>query len=208
MKENKNAIAIVKQMVADGQISQDVAEKYFPELKESEDEKIRKEIIDCITTIREHNNFPYYKEQFDNWDESKCESWISWLEKQGEQEFNCDKLETFVKGWRDKYSYPDDIDKFIGFAKSVIKWYQQNEQKPFDYEKAHIQQNEFVPKSALEAINGEKVDNQNCIKSDDKVEPKFHEGEWLCENEPNLAVAFKKKETKETILIHDCTKRG
>lgn len=35
---NVKAIDVVKQMVADGQISQDVAEKYFPELKESEDE--------------------------------------------------------------------------------------------------------------------------------------------------------------------------
>lgn len=31
-------IETVKQMVADGQVAQDVAEKYFPELKESEDE--------------------------------------------------------------------------------------------------------------------------------------------------------------------------
>jgi hypothetical protein len=33
-------------------------------------------------------------------------------------------------------------------------------------------------KSALEAIREETVDNQNCVKPADKVEPKFHKGEW------------------------------
>lgn len=34
-------------------------------------------------------------------------------------------------------------------------------------------------KSALEAINEEKVDNQNCVKSTDKVEPKFKVGDKI-----------------------------
>ena len=58
---------------------------------------------------------------------------------------------------------------------NAISWLEkQGEQKPFDYEKAHIQQNDFAPKSALEAIKGEKVDNAN------KVEPKFkmEKGKW------------------------------
>jgi hypothetical protein len=44
-EKNNEALDIVKRMVADGQVSQEVAEKYFPELKESEDEKIRKALI-------------------------------------------------------------------------------------------------------------------------------------------------------------------
>lgn len=40
----------------------------FPELKESEDEKIRKEIIEYIKTENPYRN-----------------DWITWLEKQGEQ---------------------------------------------------------------------------------------------------------------------------
>ena len=35
----QDAVEVVKQMIADGQISQEVAEKYFPELAESEDER-------------------------------------------------------------------------------------------------------------------------------------------------------------------------
>ena len=77
-EKNKEALAIVKQMVADGQISQEVAEKYFPELIESEDEKIRKEIIDFATKANNGvtsilaNNYNFNK-------------WIAWLEKRAEQ---------------------------------------------------------------------------------------------------------------------------
>lgn len=45
---NMKTIETIKQMIADGQISQEVAEKYFPELRESEDERIRKELVDFI----------------------------------------------------------------------------------------------------------------------------------------------------------------
>ena len=52
----------------------------FPELKESEDEKIRKEILDYIDKA------------------TGCKRWIAWLEKQGEQEPNvCDGCNN-VKG--------------------------------------------------------------------------------------------------------------
>ena len=52
-------------------------------------------------------------------------------------------------------------------VKDVIAWLKkQGEQKP-------------QGKSALEAIKEERVDNQNCVKPADKVEPKFHEGEWI-----------------------------
>ena len=42
-----------------------------------------------------------------------------------------------------------------------------------DYENANIQQKDFAPKSAMEAIKEEKVDNAN------KVEPKFKVGDWI-----------------------------
>ncbi len=67
---------IVRQMVADGQISQEVAERYFPELAESKDERIRKAIIEHFTGL--HSSvYPYKgftKEQI-----------LAWLEKKGEQ---------------------------------------------------------------------------------------------------------------------------
>ena len=44
-EKNKEALAIVRQMIADGQISEDVAERYFPELRSREDEAIREVLI-------------------------------------------------------------------------------------------------------------------------------------------------------------------
>ena len=88
-EKNKEALAIVKQMVADGQISQEVAEKYFPELAESEDEKIRKEIIDFATKANNGvtsilaNNYNFNK-------------WIAWLEKKAEQK-SADNVEPKFK---------------------------------------------------------------------------------------------------------------
>lgn len=60
-------------------------ESIFPELKENEDERIRKEIISFIADRK--NWFPK--------EETKA-SWISWLEKQGEQKSD-DKVEPKFK---------------------------------------------------------------------------------------------------------------
>ena len=73
--EKEKALDVVRQMVVDGQVSQEVAEKYFPELKESEGERIRKKLVQ------------FFKEK----DEEDFEEWVpkakvlAWLEKQGEQ---------------------------------------------------------------------------------------------------------------------------
>ena len=74
IKNQEEAIAIVKQMIADGQISQEVAEKYFPELKESEgDEMIRKALVE---------HFKWNSQQILN--EFANKEVLAWLEKQGE----------------------------------------------------------------------------------------------------------------------------
>jgi uncharacterized membrane-anchored protein YhcB (DUF1043 family) len=86
-----------------------------PELLESEDEKIRKELLEhCKNQAK-----PYIQTG------NKCpqiQSWIAWLERQGE--------------------------------------------KP-------------QGKSALEAIKEEKVDDQDCVNSADRIETTFHEGDWV-----------------------------
>ena len=45
MERNNTALTGIKMMIADGIVTQDAAEKYFPELKESEDERIMKELL-------------------------------------------------------------------------------------------------------------------------------------------------------------------
>ena len=65
-KENDNKLAI------------QILEDFFPELKESEDERIRKEIIETIKWIKE-GRFPTAVQI------KKSNSWLAWLEKQREQ---------------------------------------------------------------------------------------------------------------------------
>ena len=52
-----------------------VAKEIFIDLYESEDEKIRKQILDCFRTMKQKGCFPpKHKEQYN--------SWIAWIEKQ------------------------------------------------------------------------------------------------------------------------------
>ena len=85
----------------------DVAEYIFPELKESEDERIRKEIYQFVIEQRPEKE------------------WIAWLEKQGE--VMKDAIETTVKVDAGGYPYIDrvielyDYDKDIPLAKEGDK---------------------------------------------------------------------------------------
>lgn len=53
-------------------------------------------------------------------------------------------------------------------------------------------------KSALEAINEEKIDNQNCVKPTDKIEPKFKVGDKIIhKDDPNVIYTI-------TDIVDDC----
>ena len=71
---NKESRAAIELMVADGIITKDTAERYFPELKESEDERIRINIINWLKNM-ESQTIPI----------NEYNSAIAWLEKQGKQ---------------------------------------------------------------------------------------------------------------------------
>ena len=115
--KDMNAIGIVRLMLTDGVITEEQASKYFPELKESEDEKIRKEIISAL-------NFANVKGVYDKH--------IAWLEKQGQ-----------VKD-------------------SAIS----------QHENKTCKENEDSLTS----------DDEN-IENDEKVEPKFKQGQWVVDKQ-------------------------
>lgn len=75
MVSDMNAIDIVRQMVTDGQVSQEVAKKYFPELKESGDDY--KELLDFLKSASQTSYIDY---------RNKFKRWIAWLKKQGEKD--------------------------------------------------------------------------------------------------------------------------
>ena len=192
-----------------------------PELKESEDEKIRKWCIShfkaCINVIKDNDE---YKEYLSN-------KVISWLEKQGRHANFRNKIQIGDKVTRnedgvlvnlsqlnrvaeknkkqgenhdDKYNITGIKSKHAeGKLGEMIKKLKplgeildkQSEQKqdPCDNCKDAMLNCHNFPcikkrafkqgKSALEAINEEKVDNAN------KVEPKFKQGDWIVCNKDN-----------------------
>lgn len=87
-KAYDEALKKAKDMLSYKEVRQEDIEYLFPELKESENEKIRKEILDCFKAMKQQGCFPSkHKEQYD--------SWIAWLERQGEK----DKLIQVGAGW-------------------------------------------------------------------------------------------------------------
>lgn len=101
----------------------------FPELRESDDERIRKSLLDYLHTLPNHFSH----------NGGLVTDWIAWLEKQGEQkQYDIDILE--------KHITKDSISEL---AHTVI------------------------------VRNGWEIVDAKEQKPADKVEPKFHEGEWI-----------------------------
>lgn len=116
---NVKAIDVVKQMVADGQVSQEVAEKYFPELKESEDERIRKSLLDYLYTLPNHFSH----------NGGLVTDWIAWLEKQGQTFTKKDVDDAYLKGICDT---KNELEK-------------QGEQKPAENKGMNLVEEEMTP---------------------------------------------------------------
>lgn len=165
-------------------------ENTFPELKEDEDERIKKA---AVAFVKASNHFNYHlgisKEQV-----------LAWLEKQVSIDENevakcvLNEVANSIMRWLDANLAEgnmclsnmecEDIENAVRNA---------NWQKIYGYMKKKL---EKQGKPALEAVREEKADNQNCVNPSDKVEPKFHEGEWIISND--------KKSTYQVIEV----KRG
>ena len=161
-------------------------EEIFPELKESEDERIRKEIIATIHL--------YYGEPL----EDEAKEMISWLEKQGKQKTDIPKW----KYKKDNAPLSKDcliLNRYGCVVKSVSgaivsdAWVlDYDELAKLPKEEVEKQEEKLQGKTALEAIKEEKVDNANKVEpkdyssidplffnTTDKVEPKFKVGDWV-----------------------------
>lgn len=157
-------------------------EDIFPELKESEDERIKTAILNHL------------KKMWRNSQDDVCgihvEDAIAWLEKQGKQKTI----------WHNEDEEPQRGSLILLIMQSgtaiVAKIIEPNHTFNHGERWAYIddllekQGEKSQGKSALEAINEEKVDNQNCVKTADKAEPKFYVGMWLTENHPNNYARF------------------
>lgn len=108
----------IMQLLADGVISNEVAARYFPELKESRDERIRQFLIRFVR---------YYKEDNDSDDFSK-EDCLAWLEGQGEQK-------PCMIQW--KGDNLKEVAGFTGKDKNFEKWFKSFE----EYERYVLEHN-------------------------------------------------------------------
>ena len=178
-------------------------EEIFPELKESEDERIRKELIRYFKGM----NFVTQEGA------EKATRWIAWLEKQKA----IDVLDAEEREFADNVnSYRKDMDEFYkkgydaGREAERQTWLEKQGNKP-------------QGKSALEAIKEEKVDNANksvldfkasdyyVSKVDGKIhnvhnfnEPKFKVGNWYqC-----IKDFFGKDVTFDKNTAYYCAKEG
>ena len=78
MRTNKEILAVVNQMVSDGQITQEVVEKYFPELRESKDEIMMRIIMNALIKV------PY--SELDGLIPDTIRIWLEGKIKQSEQD--------------------------------------------------------------------------------------------------------------------------
>jgi hypothetical protein len=96
----KEALARAKDMMSYKKVRREDMEYLFPELKESEDERVKREIIEYL----KNGTYTYHKD------------WIAWLEKQGEQSSNI--------LWHDVNEEPEEYRQiFCEWKSSTDIWY-------------------------------------------------------------------------------------
>ena len=123
--------------------------RFFPELAESEDERIRKEILNFVRGWLECHDKPNAER------DERYESWITWLEKQGEESNNV---------------YDKELSEILG---CVIHRYINDPNIPYT-------ERENVSMKIIPYV--ERLEKQSKKKLAEKVEPNFHEGDWVVYN--------------------------
>lgn len=139
--------------------------RLFPELKKEENERIRKAILALV------------KQSSEVLSEQNQNNMIAWLENQELKgnpysgvsfKYNNHTWGMCARDGGVEVGIDGQLKAFISLDKSFV--YPTN---PIP---------DIKPKSALEAVREEKVDNQNCIKPADKVEPKVKGSNYVVED--------------------------
>jgi len=174
-------------------ITKDDIIEIFPDLKESDDEKIRKVLIELVKCNEKSgykllNNVP-------------TSSMVAWLEKQGDKdelikelgEYKAKYTQEVLEKHIDNMNNKDDErlrNTTIAFLKDFADKGYENAIECIDWLEKQGEQ-KLQGKSALEAINEEKNDNQFCVKSTNNVEPKFKVGDWIVNNNTKIVFSIK-----------------
>ena len=154
---------------------------FFPELRESEDEKIRKELCDFLRDNMLHQDAQYF---------------ISWLEKQGEK--TTDKIEPNpawseedeeILKWLCRIIHSQRLSKEITLKEEselgewMDKWLNHNPQTKQDEKKPIFNADDwYVSKVDGKIHNAKFIEKQDGEKPADKTESKFKVGNWFVNN--------------------------
>ena len=151
------------------------AEAFFPELKESEDEKIKKTLIHYVENWKTYNpNSPFDDYAVYTSDRDECDRILAWLEKQGTSYTKKDVDDAYVEGMafakgelekqgEQKAAWSEEDEKM---CQETIDWF---EKKCFPY--------------ALENDNPARESIKWLKSLKDRVQPKQ---EWSDEDEDIL----------------------
>ena len=182
---------------------------FFPELKESEDDKIRKELIDHINNMKATTISSLREKQF--------ESWIAWLEKQGmERKQLYIRFGDIPSNEKSKiYQGEEEIGDengvsvypafelngniVLGLTLPITRTtlYTQQHLLEYDNRPCYLVSGDYVGKgtdgeplirniSIIKRLNNYRIkefEKQGEQKTNNKVEPKFKVGDWIVHNE-------------------------
>ena len=137
---------------------------------ESEDEKIKKKMVEYFKSYKEHTH------GFETFNGIPTDNILAWIEKQSESVKSCwkpskEQLEAFNYFVRSigESGYASPYDNNTKLLYSLLH----------DLEQLEKQGEKPQGKTALEAINEEVVDNQNCVNSDNNIEQlQIKRGNW------------------------------
>lgn len=162
----------------------------FPELKESDDEKIRKELIEFVEIVAD-------------WQSNKKE-WLAWLEKQGEKDNWAEELNTKIKElhkqclekiqenmptivWHSVSEEPEEMKElFCEWESDDATWHD----VAFYDEESHTFRHAKMPINVTKWVYvDELLKKQVEQKPIDKVEPKFKVGDMVCKKKDSSLCA-------------------
>ena len=193
----EEAIKIVKSHYpANKQMLNEALEFLIPELKESEDEKIRKDLITFLDEIWHLGK----NANFDKWDKSDCSNWIAWLEKQGEQKSQGKSALEAIK--EEKVDNANKVEPKFKIGDKIIE-------KNFD---------ECGCGTVIDIKDGKYYfDNGNFIwikeqglwklveqNPTDKIETKFKVGDWIISHYNHVAYIKSIDEKNYSLSCNDC----
>ena len=189
-KKYKEALERAKNTIEVNQAIPDIVEcveSLFPELTESGEEKIRKEITEFFKNYSEKGTWKAIPD---------VKKWIDWLEKQAEQKLakqpHSYELEEEIEEWLGCEAFPEGtnitpLPKAMEIVRETANHFYDFGRKQQAIRNIQCTNSQVItPESYIN--EGQKKGIQMVLdnpkeyglqKPADKVEPKFHEGEWI-----------------------------